>query len=265
MVKELDFVRPNWRERLRALVSKAGQGGLDLVLPPQCLGCSAFVDSPGRLCGDCWTQTTFIAEPLCKVCGVPFPGEGPDASIAIGSTCGACLASPPAYACARAAVVYDGVGRELAHQIKFKDRLESASPLASMMVRAAREELTNIQLIVPVPLHYIRLVTRRHNQSLTLAREVARQTGIDLSVDALKRVRRTQSQVGLTASQRHRNVQGAFAVRKRHQPLIAGKQIALIDDVLTTGATVSACAKTLLRAGAASVIVLTLARAGSAL
>jgi ComF family protein len=181
-----------------------------------------------------------------------------------GQRCGACLVRAPAYDRARAALAYGDVSRDLVLALKYQGRRDGLELLARWMANAGAELLKDADLIVPVPLHYFRLVRRGFNQSVWLAAAVARLSEARFAVDVLKRVRPTPIQGGLSAEGRRRNVQGAFRVRKGRASLVKGQKILLVDDVLTTGATAEACSRALKRAGASCVDVLTLARvAGS--
>ena len=170
------------------------------------------------------------------------------------------IANPPAYQRARAAGRYDEVARTLVHALKYQDRTDLASAMGRWMARAGREMLETADLLVPVPLHWRRAWHRRYYQSGALARVVERQSGVKLKGELLRRVRATEQQVGLSRSQRASNVQGAFGVSADQRSEIQGRRVVLIDDVLTSGATVDACARALLRAKAAQVDVLVFAR-----
>jgi ComF family protein len=227
---------------------------LDIALPTLCVACREPVDGDG-VCATCWAKLSFIAPPFCPRLGIPFvydPGPGMLSMEAI--------ADPPAYARARAAVRYDDVARTLVHALKYQDRTDLAPAMGRWMARAGRELLAEADVLVPVPLHWKRGWSRRYNQSGALARVIERQTGVKLSSEALRRVRPTQQQIGLSRKERASNVQGAFKVAADRQSLIHGRRVVLIDDVLTSGATVDACARALLRAKAASVDVLVFAR-----
>jgi len=241
--------RPRWSQRLRSLFGVS----LDLALPPLCPACRDPVGVEAALCAACWSKLSFIAPPYCERLGTPFaydPGPGVLSMQAI--------ADPPAYRRARAAVHYDEISRVLIHALKYSDRLVLAPMLGRWMARAGRELLADADALVPVPLHWRRLWARRFNQSAALAKIVSRASGIAVADGALQRVKATAQQVGLTASERALNVQGAFAVPDRSR--IAGRRLILVDDVLTSGATIDACARALNRAGAGSVDVLVLAR-----
>jgi ComF family protein len=228
---------------------------LDLALPPLCPACRELVGGDGGLCAACWSKLSFIAPPYCERLGIPFvydPGPGILSMQAI--------ADPPAYARARAAVRYDDVARALVHAFKYHDRFDLAPTLGRWMAQAGRPLLAGADGLVPVPLHWRRLWARRFNQSATLAGVIARISGVPVVHGALKRVRATAQQVGLSRGERASNVEGAFRVPAEGRPSVRGRRLVLIDDVLTSGATLDACARALLRAGAHSVDALVFAR-----
>ncbi len=230
---------------------------LDALLPPRCMACGTLVDAPGRLCADCWGAADFLAPPLCAACGLPFElaEEAGD-----GCLCGACLRAPPPFARARAVLRYGGPAREMVLAFKHADRTEMAPAFALWMARSGAELLGEAEVVVPVPLHWRRLFLRRYNQSAMLAVALGRLSGLPTAVSALARGRYTPSQGSRGRAARARNVRGAFAVPERQRHLVAGRRVLLVDDVLTSGATVGECARVLRRAGAESVDVLTLAR-----
>jgi len=237
-----------------ALTAALG-GLLNAVLPPRCLRCGADVGEAGALCSDCWDGLTFLSDPQCHRCGVPFETVPAD-----GALCGACAARPPAFDRARAVFAYDDASRDLVLGLKHGDRTDAAPGLGRWLCRAGGELIRTADVIAPVPLHSWRLVQRRYNQSALLVRTVARQTGTPAEYDLLRRDRATPSQGGLGRGARRRNVANAFSVTPRHRERLAGRRILLVDDVLTTGATAESCARTLTRAGSAAVDVLTVAR-----
>ncbi|MBF0248201.1 MAG: ComF family protein [Alphaproteobacteria bacterium] len=228
---------------------------LDLVLPPTCFGCGRVVGEPHALCPDCWTRLTFIGPPVCDACGHPFDHEVPDRAL-----CGACARERPPFGRARGALLYDDASKDLVLGFKHADRTELAKLFSKWMTQAGRALVAEADLVVPVPLHWTRLFSRRYNQAALLARALGRSCGVAVLPDALVRARRTPSQGHLGVKARARNVQGAFRVHPRRGARIRGKRVLLVDDVYTTGATARACAKVLLRGGAASVDVLVLAR-----
>jgi len=243
-------------ERLVALGRGVAAGAIDLVLPPSCLACNAPVGAAGALCPDCWNRVSFIGRPCCARCGLPFAIEAAQDAI-----CGDCARLPPVYDRARAAFLYEGAGRELILAFKMADRSWLAPRLATWLQRAAAPLLPDAELVVPVPLHRWRLLARRFNQAAILAGLLARQVDAAVVPDLLVRTRRSPPQTRLSGAARRRNVRGAFAVRRSFASLVAGRNILLVDDVLTTGATVSACTRVLRKAGAARIDVVTLARA----
>jgi ComF family protein len=228
----------------------------NLLLPPVCIVCRTRVGSHGLLCGACFAKIDFIAPPICDRLGVPLPYDAGSPSLSA-----AAIAEPPVYDRARAVARYSVTMRELVQGFKYRDRHEGMPLFARWLARAGAELLADADLIVPVPLYRSRLWWRRFNQSAMLAQSVARLTGVTADCFLLKRVRRTASQVGLTHDQRRRNVAGAFKVGDAAKTRVRGKNIVVIDDVITTGATVEACARALKRAKAARVDVLALARA----
>jgi ComF family protein len=236
-------------------IKRAGVRMLDIVLPPRCLKCGATVDAVGALCAACWPAVAFLAPPHCAACGLPFEFDlGPAA------LCGSCAGEHPVFERARAAFRYDDGSMDLILRFKHADRTDSAPAFARWMARAGAALLEDADLIAPVPLHWLRLFTRRYNQAALLASELGGLSGKPVVNDLLLRRRRTPSQGGLGARGRQRHVAGAVAVDPRRLQLLEDKRVLLVDDVLTTGATVSACASSLLRAGAGAVDVLTLAR-----
>jgi ComF family protein len=173
---------------------------------------------------------------------------------------GDAIANPPPFRRARSAVGFSGVPRRMVQSLKYHDHPELARWMAAWMVRAGREALRDADIILPVPLHPRRFLTRRFNQSAELARHIARQVGKPFDPSALLRVKLTKQQVGLGANEREDNVRGAFKVPEEARIKVAGRSVLLIDDVYTTGATVIAATKALKKAGAAAVDVLTFAR-----
>ena len=237
-------------------LARIGRVALDLLLPPRCLACGVEVGAPGSLCAGCWPGLRFLTPPWCRVCGYPLPHALPEAPL-----CPACAAEPPGYDRARAALRYDEGSRRLVLAFKRGARFEGLASFGRWLARAGQELLADADLVVPVPLHRWRLLSRGYNQSAVLARVVAREAGRPWLPDALQRTRATPSQQGLTATARRENITpAAFRVRRRALPRIDGAKVLLVDDVLTTGSTLEACCAVLRRHGAARVDALTLAR-----
>ncbi len=238
-------------------LASGGRIGLDLLLPPHCLTCAAPVEAPGRLCVDCFGRTSFVTEPCCVRCGVPFASTGQGGR---NMTCPGCEASPPAWRQARAALRYDEQTRRIVMPFKYGDQVEIAVALARHMQRAGATLLQQAEVLVPVPLHRRRLRARRYNQSALLARALARLAQRPAVLDALQRIRFTAPLGEKSGRERAAEVAGAFVVRPGRESWIAGRRVLLIDDVLTSGATANACARALLAKGAAQVDVLVAAR-----
>jgi ComF family protein len=232
------------------------RGLVDLAYPPLCVLCREPVADPDSLCPACWSELQFIDGPVCVHCGLPFEIDaGP------GTECGACIADPPKFDKARAILRYDDASKKPVLALKHADRLDLVPAFAKWLDRAGRELLAETDMIVPVPLHRMRLWKRRYNQSAELARALSRRSGLPLEPLVLERVKPTPSQGTMpSAEARRKNVAGAFLVPKPMRPVVKGRRVLLIDDVLTTGATASASARALKRAGATSVFVLALAR-----
>jgi ComF family protein len=243
--------------RLSGAARYAGGKALDLLLPPSCVACDQPVVAPGQLCADCYRRTGFITEPCCRRCGVPFgyPSQG-----GLDQLCPACRTIEPAFDRARAAFLYDRQARRLILPFKYADRTEIAVALAPHMARAGAALLAEADLLVPVPLHPSRLFRRRYNQAALLARALARIARKSALPDALVRIRATNPLADLSAVQRQQEVAGVFAVRHSRAQRIEGQRILLVDDVMTSGATVGGCALALRAAGAIGVDVLTAAR-----
>jgi ComF family protein len=241
--------------RLLGLFRRAGGAALDAAYPPQCLACQEITALPASLCPACWRATPFISRPYCERLGTPF-------AVDLGGTLlsPAAIADPPVFRRARAVARHDGVARELVHKLKYGDRQELAIGMGRLMHGAARDSLGEVDVIVPVPLHWTRLWQRRFNQAAALARVVARESGLPMEPGLLRRRRRTLRQVGLTRAERQQNLQGAFIAPDEARATLKGRRVLLVDDVMTTSATANAAARALLRGGAEFVDIVTFAR-----
>lgn len=233
-----------------------GGGLLRALYPPQCLACGGAVAAEFGLCPTCWRDTPFIEGLVCDACGHPLPGEAEEAV-----HCDDCLARPPGWARGRAAMLYGGQGRALVLGLKHADGLDTVRPAGRWMARAAGPILLPGMLVAPVPLHRWRLMRRRYNQAALLGRQVARAAGLDFCPDLLIRPRSTGSQEGRDRAARQAALAGALAVHPRRRAGLEGRPVLVVDDVMTSGATLSAAAQALGAAGAGPVHVLVLARA----
>lgn len=239
----------------RRLLSLAG-AALDLVYPPACAGCGVLTGSKASLCPNCWSRLAFIERPYCEVLGTPFSHDlGP------GILSADAIANPPPFDRLRSAALYDDLARVLVQSLKYRDRTDLAPMMAGWMLRAGDGAVEAADLIVPVPLHRFRLVWRKFNQAAELSRALAAASGTPVLFDVVRRTKRTRRQIGLGPRAREENVRGAFSITQEGREKLFGRHVVLVDDVYTTGATVSAVTRTLKRAGVADVTVLTFARA----
>jgi ComF family protein len=237
------------------MLASTGRFLLDALLPPRCLNCGQDVADPEGLCPGCWSKLNFIHAPGCSCCGRPFEHE-----IGPAGLCATCTAARPPFRRARAALRYEEGCRDLILRFKHADRTDSAPAFARWMIRAGTELIEDCEMIAPVPLHWRRLFGRRYNQAALLSRAIVKTTGKRHAPDLLQRVRPSTGQGGLGRRARRERVAQAFKVKLSWRDQVAGCNILLIDDVYTTGATVSVCAEALLDSGARVVDVLTLAQ-----
>jgi ComF family protein len=245
------------------MVRRLTDGVLAVLLAPHCLTCGAPLEAPlaGPVCPACWRAVVPIPPPLCVVCGDALPTWR---TLDLTTCCCArCRRQPPALARARAAGAYEGVLRQVIHGLKYEGRRTLAAPLGEMMRARGSEVLAGADLAVPVPLHW----RRQHARGFNQAEDLARHLGLPV-VRAVRRMRPTAPQSGLSATDRRRNLRGAFAPprrgwlrHRRHDPGIRGACVVIVDDVSTTGATLEACARVLRDGGAREVRALTAARA----
>jgi predicted amidophosphoribosyltransferase len=241
--------------RGRAILVRARDLLLDTIYPPRCLTCPAETEAPHGLCPACWRDTHFLAGAGCFKCGSPIPGEAEE-----GDLCETCLRHPPAWDRGRAAVLYEGPARRAILAFKHGDRLDMAPALALWLQNAGAPLLARADLIAPVPLHWLRLIRRRYNQSAELARALGGRSGVPVAADLLLRTRKTIPQERMTRDERHANQADAIAVNPRRLALLRDRSVLLVDDVMTSGATLSASADACRAAGAARVDVLVVAR-----
>lgn len=215
-----------------------------------------MVESDFGLCGTCWRDTPFIGGTVCESCGIPVHGAADEYRL----ECDDCMTTPRPWSQGRAAVMYKDRARQMILALKHGDRPEIAHPAALWMARAARPFLKDGMLIAPVPLHWSRLLKRRYNQSALLSQALAAHTGLSQCPDLLIRAKRTPSQDGKSLTQRFANLEGVMSIHPKRRHRITGRAVLLVDDVMTSGATLSACANACLAGGADDVFVLALAR-----
>ena len=229
---------------------------VDAFFPPLCMSCRKRVSEPHALCAACWAAISFIEGALCARCGTPFEADPGSETI-----CGSCHAKPHDFDRARALCKYDDASKGLILGLKHGDRLDHVPGLSRWLARAGSELLAGADIIVPVPLHRWRLWKRRYNQAAILAKHLSHISGKPHRPLVLVRTRHTPSQGEMPSPKaRRRNVLSAFKVPPDRRSGLHGRNVLLIDDVLTTGATLDACARALKRAGAARVDVLTVSR-----
>ena len=232
------------------------QTAVELLYPPRCLGCGDMVDSDFGLCGTCWRDTPFIGGTVCDACGVPLPGLEDGYRL----ECDDCMTTPRPWSRGRAALLYKDRARRMVLALKHGDRSEIARPAAQWMARAGKPFLKDGMLIAPVPLHWSRLLKRRYNQSALLAQALSQVTGLAHCPDLLIRPQRTNSLDGRNAAQRFGDLDGAIHPHPRRRHRMAARAVVLVDDVMTSGATLAACAEACRVGGAGDIFVLTLAR-----
>lgn len=230
---------------------------LDFLLPPRCISCGKILQDENGLCPACFNQVTFVSEPYCQRCGLPFTDA---AAVNKKMLCPACLKDKrPLFRYERSAIKYDDESKKTILAFKFMDKTEYAGVFAKWLKIAGHDIFAaGADVLIPVPLHYLRMVKRRYNQSALLAAELSKVTGLQTDFVSLVKFKSTKPQVSFSGAARVKNIKGVFRVK--YPEKIAGRRVVLIDDVMTTGSTLRECAKVLKAAGAASVDALTIAR-----
>lgn len=204
---------------------------------------------------ECWPKLQLLHGPSCARCHAPIEFQLEDSIL-----CAECLTNPPHYHKAFAVVAYNDTSQPLVTRLKYADHGHLAPVLAQWMMQHGEDFVQQCDVIVPVPMHWRRLVSRKFNQAALLARQLAKVSNVAVCYDALKRIKNNPPQASLTKAQRSKNMRGTFAVNPKYAAQIQHKRVLLVDDVITTGATMNACAKSLLRAGAAEVYVIAFAK-----
>lgn len=224
----------------------------NFFFPPSCLGCQEIVTQKNLLCAKCWREIYFITPPICDVYGIPLSFQQGNLTLSTKA-----LYKPPFFRKARSAVLHKGLGKKLITQFKYNDQLHLLPFIADFMQNAGRELILEADFLIPVPLHFFRYLFRRYNQSLELARYLAKKNKKNYLPNVIKRIRHTEKQALLNFSKRQNNVRNAFFIPKSYYKILFEKKILLIDDVYTTGATINEVTKTLLKANVKQVDVLT--------
>ncbi|MDR2794979.1 MAG: ComF family protein [Holosporaceae bacterium] len=224
----------------------------DVFFPLKCEGCDGFVESVG-LCTECWNKIMWISDPKCSICGNPF-------ELDIAEICGSCALQKPFFDKAVSVFHYDDYSKGMILRFKHMDSIYLCPQFARWMYRVGEKYVKEADLIIPVPIHFRKLLKRKYNQSELLAREIALLGGASYEPRILQKSKRTPQQEGLTRKRRQQNVIGSFGVAKDYVHLLAQKKVVLVDDVYTTGATVNECSRVLKKHGAAAVTVVTLAK-----
>jgi ComF family protein len=227
---------------------------IKLIFPPQCLNCNILLTEIG-LCSDCWQRINFYDGNGCTICSMPIQIKDSEINI-----CGKCLITPPNYSRSSYVFQYDDNSHKLIYQFKYHDKLYCTKYLSAWMSRVGQELIQQADMIIPIPLHKYRLITRKYNQSALLARSIAEINKKPYFPSIVGRVKNNKQQTALTRKQRKKNVKGIFKIRPGKSHFIKGKIILLIDDVITTGATIEECAKELIKGGCKAVYILTLAK-----
>ncbi|MDR1693970.1 MAG: ComF family protein [Lactobacillaceae bacterium] len=229
---------------------------LDVILPPRCISCGKVLNAKDGVCEECFNNINFISKPHCHKCGMPFENVVSNKEI----MCGLCIKDKkPIFRYGRSALRYDDFSKNMILAFKFMDKTENASTLSKWMFAAGKDIFSSgVDLIIPIPLHYTRLLKRKYNQSALLAKKLGKLASIKVDYSSVIRAKKTKPQVEFSGKARLKNVKNAFGVK--HQNKIKGKRILLVDDVYTTGSTLKECAKVLLKSGAASVDFITAAR-----
>ncbi|NSX53528.1 ComF family protein [Parasulfitobacter algicola] len=231
------------------------QTALRIIYPSQCLTCDEMTETDFALCGPCWGETPFLGGTVCDKCGVPLPG---DADHAV--HCDDCMTLARPWSQGRAAVAYTGNARKMVLQLKHADRIDFARPAAGWMAQVAKPLILPNMIVAPVPLHWRRLLKRRYNQSALLSKELAVQLSLENCPDLLVRGKRTKPMEGMTVTDRFKMLEDAIHVHSKRLNRIQDRPILLIDDVMTSGATLAATTEACFVAGASHVNVLVLAR-----
>lgn len=241
---------------LTNMLAQQVQTAIHTLFPPSCLGCRDLVTSDYGLCATCWRDLPLIAGPVCNACGVPVLAEDDDDT----ALCEDCTETPRPWSRGRAAMRYSGLAKRLVTGLKHYDRYDFAPAAAQWMARSAWPVIRADTVIAPVPLHWSRLVQRRYNQAAMLAHALGQRVVQPAILDLLIRKERTEHLAQLSTEERQARLSDVIAPNPKRQARLSGAHILLVDDVMVSGATLTACTNACLTAGAARVDVLVLAR-----
>jgi ComF family protein len=229
---------------------------LNIFFPNHCLHCEKIINKEALFCTTCWSRLKFITDPKCRICSYPFEIEliGKSSSL----PCSKCIKDPPHFDKVITIFRYNEIIKKIISDLKYYDQTFIAKKIAKLLYNKIQPELENIDLVTIIPLHRNKLKKRKFNQVALISKEIIKHK--KYIPDLLFRTKETQTQVKLTQKQRVANIKKAFMINRKHQDAIADKTILLIDDVMTTGATIEACAKALKKRKVKKIIVLTLAK-----
>ncbi|MBA8756131.1 ComF family protein [Wolbachia pipientis] len=222
----------------------------NLIFPSVCVSCECIIDENLNLCSECNKKINFLTKHYCNVCGVVISDNI--------YTCGKCIINPPPFKVLRSVFAYDQHSRNMIINFKFFDNLNYVKIYAKWIPQANQDTFQNAEVIIPIPLHKMRLFKRKYNQAALLAKELSKLSNLSYTPFAIKRLRHTVPQAGLSLKQREKNLKKAF--KTSNKKIIKNKIVILVDDVVTTGATVRSCSQEILNSGAKEVRVLSLAR-----
>ncbi len=228
---------------------------LNIIFPARCIACGDMVVDTGKICAACWQKIDFVSQQCCEKCGIPFEYD-----VGVGIICLGCERKQTTYDRATFLFKYNDVSKKIIHKLKYYDHTYLAKYLANAALRIIKRDFSNCEVVVPVPLHRRRLMSRLYNQSALISKELAKLIQVDFGSNVLLKVRHTIPQTSLTKLQRETNVKNSFVVNLSQKHLILNKNVLLVDDVMTTGSTVNECSKILKAAGCKKVLVFTLAR-----
>lgn len=236
------------------------QALLGMIYPNQCPSCGQLVQDQNAVCPECWGNTHFITGCCCDTCGIDLPGDVPGGDI----QCDDCISDPKPWGRGRAALMYEGASRQMILGLKHGDRTDLANPMAGWMAQAITDILPDDPIFIPVPLHWRRMMRRKYNQAALLALQVGRKTKSTICLDGLQRIRHTDALDGQTKGERMAGVFSSMRAHPGRMDELEGRNIILVDDVMTTGATFKEATRAIKTANVASVSVLALARVGNA-